>query len=161
VTVWSQCQAWCERSRGQLPGRRPSWWAREDVLEFDLDSEPVDGDRGQRLYLERFIHGEVYRARPDVQAVVHSPSVIPFGVSRVPLQPLYHMSAFLGEGVPVFVDAGQDALWGGFRTNREQFSAGAELGGDNSVPRERGWKPAGACEARSPGSSPLGAALIR
>jgi ribulose-5-phosphate 4-epimerase/fuculose-1-phosphate aldolase len=74
-----------------------------DVLEYDLDSAAVD-QRGRTLYLERFIHGEIYKARPDVRAVVHShsPSVIPFGVSTVPLRPLYHMSAFLGEGVPVF-----------------------------------------------------------
>jgi ribulose-5-phosphate 4-epimerase/fuculose-1-phosphate aldolase len=74
-----------------------------DVMEYDLDSNPVDA-RGRATYLERFIHGEVYRARPDVKAVVHdhSPSVIPFGVSTAPLRPLYHMSAFLGGGVPVF-----------------------------------------------------------
>lgn len=74
-----------------------------DVMEYDLDSDPVDA-RGRATYLERFIHGEVYRVRPDVQAVVHdhSPSVIPFGVSTAPLRPLYHMSAFLGGGVPVF-----------------------------------------------------------
>ena len=74
-----------------------------DVMEYDLDSNPVDA-RGRATYLERFIHGEIYRARPDVKAVVHdhSPSVIPFGVSTAPLRPLYHMSAFLGGGVPVF-----------------------------------------------------------
>lgn len=74
-----------------------------DVMEYDLDSNPVDA-RGRSTYLERFIHGEIYRNRPDVKAVVHnhSPSVIPFGVSTVPLRPLYHMSAFLGGGVPVF-----------------------------------------------------------
>ena len=74
-----------------------------DVMEYDLDSTPVDA-RGRTTYLERFIHGEIYRARPDVKAVVHdhSPSVIPFGVSTTPLRPLYHMSAFLGGGVPVF-----------------------------------------------------------
>jgi HCOMODA/2-hydroxy-3-carboxy-muconic semialdehyde decarboxylase len=74
-----------------------------DIMEYDLDSEPVDA-RGRTSYLERFIHGEIYRARPDVKAVVHdhSPSVIPFGVSTAPLRPLYHMSAFLAGGVPVF-----------------------------------------------------------
>ncbi len=74
-----------------------------DVMEYDLDSAPVDA-RGRTTYLERFIHGEIYRARPDVKAVVHhhSPSVIPFGVGTVPLRPLYHMSAFLGGGVPVY-----------------------------------------------------------
>ena len=82
-----------------------------DVMEYDLDSTAVDA-RGHTSYLERFIHGEIYRVRPDVKAVVHnhSPSVIPFGVSTAPLRPLYHMSAFLGGGVPVFdikVAAGQ------------------------------------------------------
>ena len=74
-----------------------------DILEYDLDSEPVDA-RGRTSYLERYIHGEIYRARPDVQAVVHShsPSVIPFGVTGVPLRPLYHMSAFLAAGAPVW-----------------------------------------------------------
>src|SRR5262250_1965958 len=74
-----------------------------DIMEYDLDSVPVD-PRGRTSYLERFIHGEIYRVRPDVHAIVHnhSPSVIPFGVSGVPLRPIYHMSAFLGEGAPVF-----------------------------------------------------------
>ena len=74
-----------------------------DIMEYDLDSTAVDA-RGRTSYLERFIHGEIYRARPDVKAIVHnhSPSVIPFGVSTAPLRPLYHMSAFLGGGVPVF-----------------------------------------------------------
>ncbi|MGH9255405.1 MAG: class II aldolase/adducin family protein [Vicinamibacterales bacterium] len=74
-----------------------------DILEYDLDSNPVDA-RGRATYLERFVHGEIYRARPDVRAVVHhhSPSVIPFGVTAVPLRPIYHMGAFLGDGVPVF-----------------------------------------------------------
>jgi ribulose-5-phosphate 4-epimerase/fuculose-1-phosphate aldolase len=74
-----------------------------DIMEYDLDSVPVD-PKGRAVYLERFIHGEIYRVRPDVRAIVHnhSPSVIPFGVTGVPLRPLYHMSAFLWPGVPVF-----------------------------------------------------------
>ncbi len=74
-----------------------------DILEYDLDSVAVDA-QGRTLYLERFIHGEIYRARPDVQAVVHhhSPSVIPFGVSAQPLRPIYHMAAFLGDDTPIF-----------------------------------------------------------
>jgi HCOMODA/2-hydroxy-3-carboxy-muconic semialdehyde decarboxylase len=74
-----------------------------DILEYDLDSNAVDA-QGRALFLERFIHGEIYKARPDVKAVVHnhSPSVIPFGVSGQSLRPLYHMSAFLGGGVPLF-----------------------------------------------------------
>lgn len=84
----------------------------EDILEYDLDCQPIDAG-GHNSVTERFIHGEIYRARPDVQAVVHnhSPSVIPFGVTAVPLRPLYHMCAFVGEGVPVFEirDAGGPA----------------------------------------------------
>jgi ribulose-5-phosphate 4-epimerase/fuculose-1-phosphate aldolase len=74
-----------------------------DILEYDLDSNAVD-PQGRSVYLERFMHGEIYKARPDVKAVVHnhSPSVIPFGVSGVRLRPLYHMSAFLRGSVPVF-----------------------------------------------------------
>jgi len=74
-----------------------------DIMEYDLDSDPVDA-RGRAMYTERFIHGEIYKVRRDVIAIVHhhSPSVIPFTISTVPLQPLYHMSAFVGEGVPVF-----------------------------------------------------------
>ena len=74
-----------------------------DIMEYDLDSNPVD-QRGRAMYLERFIHGEIYKARPEINAVVHShsPAVVPFGVSNVPLRPLYHMSGFLSEGVPLF-----------------------------------------------------------
>ncbi|MDO8598289.1 MAG: class II aldolase/adducin family protein [Sulfuricaulis sp.] len=74
-----------------------------DIMEHDLDSNPIDL-RGRTPFLERFIHGEIYKARPDVNAVVHShsPAVVPFGVSNVPLRPIYHMGAFLGVGVPIF-----------------------------------------------------------
>jgi ribulose-5-phosphate 4-epimerase/fuculose-1-phosphate aldolase len=74
-----------------------------DIMEYDLENVPVDS-KGRAVYLERFIHGEIYRVRPDVSAIVHnhSPSVIPFGVTTAPLRPLYHMSAFLWPGVPVF-----------------------------------------------------------
>jgi len=74
-----------------------------DIMEYDLDSNPVD-PRGRTSYLERFIHGEIYKARPDVKAVVHhhSPSVIPFGVTPAHLRPIYHMASFLVDDVPVF-----------------------------------------------------------
>ena len=83
--------------------RAPELVEAADVMEHDLDDAPLDA-RGRAPYTERFIHGAIYRARPDVLAVVHhhSPSVIPFGASTTPLRPLYHMSAFVGEGVPVF-----------------------------------------------------------
>src|SRR5690349_5433325 len=74
-----------------------------DILEYDLDSKPLDA-RGQESVRERFIHGEVYKARPEVVAVVHnhSPSVIPFSVTGVAMKPIYHMASFIGEGVPNF-----------------------------------------------------------
>jgi ribulose-5-phosphate 4-epimerase/fuculose-1-phosphate aldolase len=82
----------------------PGLVRREDILQYALDGTPLDaGDR--RVYLERFIHGAIYRARPDVMAVVHShsPSVVPFSVSRRErLRPLCHMSGFLGAGSPLF-----------------------------------------------------------
>lgn len=81
----------------------PELVAAADIMEFDLDGNAVDA-RGRSVYLERFIHGEIYKVRPDVRAIVHnhSPSVIPFGATGVRLRPLYHMSAFLWRGVPVF-----------------------------------------------------------
>jgi len=81
----------------------PALVTSADIMEIDLDGRPT-AHNAPASYLERFIHGEIYRARPDVTAVVHnhSPSVIPFGVSTAPLRTLYHMSAFLGGGVPVF-----------------------------------------------------------
>jgi HCOMODA/2-hydroxy-3-carboxy-muconic semialdehyde decarboxylase len=81
----------------------PGLVTADDIMEFDLDGSPID-PRGRAVYLERFIHGEIYRARPEVQSVVHShsPNVIPFGVTPTRLQPIYHMSGFLGAGVPVF-----------------------------------------------------------
>ncbi len=81
----------------------PALVTAADIVEHDLDGNGVDA-KGRALFLERFIHAAVYRARPDVGAVVHShsPSVIPFSVSQVPLQAIYHNSAFLAQGVPVF-----------------------------------------------------------
>jgi ribulose-5-phosphate 4-epimerase/fuculose-1-phosphate aldolase len=75
----------------------------EDIIEYDLDSKPVNAAESTG-YTERFIHGNIYKARTDVMAVVHfhAPEVIPFGVTGVPLRPVFHMAGFLGEGVPVF-----------------------------------------------------------
>ncbi len=75
----------------------------DDIVAYDLESQPVDPN-APRGYLERYIHGEIYKVRPDVGAVVHShsPSVVPFGVTTHKLRPIYHMSGFLARGVPVF-----------------------------------------------------------
>jgi HCOMODA/2-hydroxy-3-carboxy-muconic semialdehyde decarboxylase len=74
----------------------PALVTADDIMEFDLDGNAV-GNSGRSVFLERFIHSEIYRARPDVMSVVHthSPGVIPFTVSQVPLRPMYHNAAFL------------------------------------------------------------------
>lgn len=83
----------------------PALVTADDIMLFDLGTaEPVDA-RGRRVFLERFIHGAIYQARPEVNAVVHShsPSLIPFGiVAGVPLRPVYHMSGFLHAGAPIY-----------------------------------------------------------
>lgn len=83
--------------------RAPAMVTADDILEYDVDDRSYDA-RGRRSYLERFIHAEIYRARPDVKAVIHShsPSVIPFSISSVPLRPVAHTAGFLVRAVPVF-----------------------------------------------------------
>jgi ribulose-5-phosphate 4-epimerase/fuculose-1-phosphate aldolase len=79
--------------------RAPGLVKHADILCYDLDGNTVS-PTSERSYLERFIHGEIYRARPDVMAVVHShsPSVIPFGATGHRLRPIFHMAGFLGGG---------------------------------------------------------------
>jgi len=81
----------------------PAAVTKDDIIEFDLDSVPVDA-KGRALYLERFIHGEIYKARPDVQSVVnaHSPWVLSFAASKIPLRAVHNKAAFLGAGSPIF-----------------------------------------------------------
>ncbi|MGO9239925.1 MAG: class II aldolase/adducin family protein [Terriglobales bacterium] len=81
----------------------PALATAADIQQYDLDSNALD-PAARPSFIERFIHGEIYRARPDVHAIVHShtPALIPFGVTGVALRALYHMTAFVGEGVPVF-----------------------------------------------------------
>jgi ribulose-5-phosphate 4-epimerase/fuculose-1-phosphate aldolase len=81
----------------------PALVTADDIMEFDLDGNAIDA-RGRNLFLERFIHSEIYRARPDVMSVVHthSPGVIPFSVSQVPLRAVFHNASFLAAGAPVW-----------------------------------------------------------
>jgi len=83
--------------------KAPGLVEREDLAIYDLDSNARTlSDR--RPYNERFIHGEIYKARPDIKSVIHchTPSLVTFCVCQVPLRPLYHMSGFLGRGVARF-----------------------------------------------------------
>ncbi len=81
----------------------PELVTAEDILEYDLAGNVV-GSSAAGLFLERFIHGEVYKARPDVNAVVHchTPSLIPYGATDVPLRPIFGLAGFIAEGIPVF-----------------------------------------------------------
>jgi ribulose-5-phosphate 4-epimerase/fuculose-1-phosphate aldolase len=83
--------------------RAPELVTAADIMEYDLDSNPVR-DPGQRQYSERYIHGEIYKLRPDVMAVVHnhSPAVIPFTVSSVPLRAITHSGGFMADGLPLY-----------------------------------------------------------
>ena len=81
----------------------PALVSASDIMEYDLDSNPID-PKDRRSVIERFIHGEIYKARPDVKAVIHShsPAVIPFGTTQAPMRPVIHAASFLWVGVPVW-----------------------------------------------------------
>ncbi len=82
----------------------PEFVTREDIIEFTLDGKPVSEEK-RALYLERFIHGAILEARPEVNAVVHAHAedILPFGLtSATPLRPVIHSGSFLGAHVPVW-----------------------------------------------------------
>lgn len=116
----------------------PALVTADDLQEYDLDSNTTDK---RRTYLERFIHSEIYRARPDVMAVVHShsPAIIPFGITGERLRPVFHMCGFLGGPAPVFEirDAGGPATDMLVR-NRELGAALAKTLGDRPFALMRG-----------------------
>jgi HCOMODA/2-hydroxy-3-carboxy-muconic semialdehyde decarboxylase len=87
----------------QMQAIAPRDVSAADLITFDLDSNALNA-RGRPAYRERFIHGEIYKARPDVNAVVHShsPTIIPFSVTEKPLRAIFHNGHFLGQGVPVW-----------------------------------------------------------
>jgi len=81
----------------------PSLAQISDVMEFDMDGKALNGDT-RVAYGERFIHSGILRNRPDINSVVHghAASILPYGLTHGNLKPVYHMSAFLGEGTPIF-----------------------------------------------------------
>jgi ribulose-5-phosphate 4-epimerase/fuculose-1-phosphate aldolase len=119
--------------------RAPALVSAEDIMEFDIDSNPVDA-QGRRVFLERFIHGEAYRARPDVNAVVHShsPTVIPFTVTEEPLKAISHIASFLACGCPVFEIRDVGLTQGLLVTNSKQGAALAKTLGAGPVALMRG-----------------------
>jgi ribulose-5-phosphate 4-epimerase/fuculose-1-phosphate aldolase len=83
--------------------RSPQLVDTADIMEFTLDNEPIGG--GSRpLYHERFIHGAIYKARPEIKAVVHAHSedVLPFTVTKVPLRPVIGSASAIGHHVPLW-----------------------------------------------------------
>jgi len=92
------------------PGRYLLSWSRSpeliearDIVEFTLDGKPVKDD-GRPPYLERFIHGAIYEARPDVHAVIHSHAedLLAYGVTKTKLVPIIHSGSTIGTEVPVW-----------------------------------------------------------
>jgi HCOMODA/2-hydroxy-3-carboxy-muconic semialdehyde decarboxylase len=117
--------------------RAPGLVTAADIMEFGMDSEPVRPD-GRPIYSERFIHSEIYKARPDVHSVVHShsPTVVPFSVTQEPLRPI--RAAFFYPEVPVF-DTRDAAGWTDLLiSNSALGQALAEKLGNNSVVLLRG-----------------------
>ncbi len=110
-----------------------------DIMEYDLASNPID-QRGRSLFLERFIHGEVYKARPDVRAVIHShsPTVIPFSISQTPLRPVFNAAAFLSPFAPVFDIRKVAGMTDGLIANAGLGKALAGVLGDRPVALMRG-----------------------
>src|SRR5499427_6670280 len=119
--------------------KSPAIVTAEDLMGCALDSNPVD-QQGRLMYIERYIHGEIYKARPDVNAVVHShsPTVIPFGVTTVKLRPICHMSAFLKNEVPNFEIRDCDGMTDLLIRNTKHGAALASILGSNNVALMRG-----------------------
>jgi HCOMODA/2-hydroxy-3-carboxy-muconic semialdehyde decarboxylase len=119
--------------------RAPALVEASDIMEFDLDSNPVDANAG-RPFLERFIHGGAYKARPDVNAVVHShsPTVIPFTVTGQKMRALSHIAAFLAYDVPTWEIRDVGLTRGLLVTNNEQSASLAKTLADKPVALMRG-----------------------
>jgi HCOMODA/2-hydroxy-3-carboxy-muconic semialdehyde decarboxylase len=83
--------------------RSPELVERVDLMEFDLDSRPID-EQGRTMYSERPIHGSIYRARTDVMSVCHNHarSLIPFSVTGTPIRPVLHVAGGMGAETPIW-----------------------------------------------------------
>ena len=111
----------------------PALVTPDDIMAYNLDANPVEG-RGRGMYSERFIHSEIYRTRADVHSVVHShsPTVIPFSISKTALKPVFHMASFMPQAVPVFEVRDTAGMTDLLIKTRELGKALARtLGGDN------------------------------
>ena len=112
----------------------PALVTADDIMEFTLECEACDA-RGRPAFIERYLHGGIYRNRPDVMAVAHghSPSVVPFGLVATPMRATYHNAAFLAAGVPVFDIRARFGMTDIVINSAERGAAVAEALGDKSV----------------------------
>ena len=111
----------------------PQLVTADDIMEFTLDCAPCDDDR--KPFIERFLHGGIYRKRADVMAIAHghSAAVIPFGLVSTPMRATYHNAAFLAAGVPVFDIRTRFGATDIVISNADRAAALAEALGDKHV----------------------------
>lgn len=118
----------------------PELVTADDIVELDLDGNPVS-DESRHLYLERFIHGSILEARPDVMSVVHAHAedILPFGIADgTPLRPVIHSGSFIGAHVPVWDIADRFGDTNLLVANVEQGRDLAKTLADNNVALMRG-----------------------
>ena len=116
----------------------PALVTASDLIEYDLDGNSVSDTR--QGYQERFIHAAIYKARPDVRSIVHAhtPSVLVFADSSVPLRPMSHMAAFIADGVPKYEIRTVQGSTGMLVNNNQLAAALAQTLGDKAVALMRG-----------------------
>jgi HCOMODA/2-hydroxy-3-carboxy-muconic semialdehyde decarboxylase len=117
----------------------PELITKDDIIEHDLESQPVKDTR--QPYLERFIHGAIFESRPDVMAVVHAHAedTLPFGIANcTPLRPVIHSGSFIGAHVPVWDIADRFGDTNLLVANVEQGRDLAKMLGSNNVALMRG-----------------------
>jgi ribulose-5-phosphate 4-epimerase/fuculose-1-phosphate aldolase len=115
--------------------RSPELVKPEDIMEFDLDCNPID-QRGRPMYFERPIHGAIYQLRPDVKSIVHNHAyeTIPFGLTRKPLQACVHPACGIGTHVPVWDSRTSFGDTDLLITNMDRgMDMARGMGGNNSV----------------------------
>ena len=116
----------------------PAFVAAADIIEYDLDGKAVSDQR--QSFNERFIHGEIYKQRPDVKSVVHfhAPELVSFSVGNVPLRPMIHMAGFLPPVIPIFEIRKAGGMTDMLVRNNELGKALAETVADKPVALMRG-----------------------
>ncbi len=85
--------------------KSPRFVEEEDILIFDFDGN-VQVETQHRPYAERILHGQIYKARPDVNAICHHHALplLPFTVTGIELRPVIHTGCMFYEGIPLYDD---------------------------------------------------------